>query len=240
MRTACADGQRAAGVVETLDRLEREFAGGSRPPLVSVLEGREPAATRIYVDETIFPGGFITFDSFVGATGDEVLARELYGREPSSAGESALPAFEDGYGLPLEIQSRDTSPAGQETLLSWPDEEEGRAHAQRLAQLSDLELLRFLALAKDEMDASEVGTYVGLDPDEIDTGLDSRGWVTRARIATGDGPILVARLTEAGREPARLLTALGDIPAYAGPITGRIADLPQSRDDDSLDDDIPF
>lgn len=234
---------RATGVVETLARLEEKFASGSLPPLIGVLEGRQPVALRVYgMDEELFPGGFVTYESFVEATGDAKLADELYAQEGQSERDQvdSADSEDDSGSSGSGSGSNSSNPKSSEVLLSWPDGDEGRAQVRHLSELSNDELLRLLALARDEIDSLQEDIPVGLTYVEDDSALRSRGWVKQARISSDDGSIIVARLTDSGRAPARLLTALGDIPPYAEELTSRVDVLSRSQDSDPFGDDIPF
>ena len=69
-----------------------------------------------------------------------------------------------------------------------------------------------------------------------DAPLFEAGLVVRTRVDTGGSLSVVLRLTDKGREWARLLTALGDVPDYAAPLTH----IEPCGHETEGDDDIPF
>lgn len=98
---------------------------------------------------------------------------------------------------------------------SFPEETEGRASVELLGQLGPEARDRLRDLARDEVTSLEGGTYIGLRPGDVDSELQKHGLATQARVRTDGDYRVVSRLTEAGAEAARVLTGLGEIPAWA-------------------------
>ncbi len=99
---------------------------------------------------------------------------------------------------------------------SFPEEDEGRPALEKLTQLSVPARERLTALANDEIDSRASGTYLGLEPEDLDLDLFSKGLASKARVRVGDDDFqIVTRLSDQGKPVARLLTGIGDVPDYA-------------------------
>jgi hypothetical protein len=130
--------------------------------------------------------------------------------------------------------ARSDRPEGVRTLLSFPDRQSGEPALRVLEELTPDQIARLLKLAEDEIQFSGSRTsYVGLHSDPADAQLADLGLVTQVRVRdASDGAIeIVTQLTDTGRQVARFLTALGEVPTWA---RGR---LPQPE---QPDDEIPF
>jgi hypothetical protein len=105
-------------------------------------------------------------------------------------------------------------------LTEFPPEEEGKAVAAQLHEMSPEALRRLQELGEDEISSRESGVYVGLaDTVPADEDLDELGLLKRARVMVENGVTEVKRLTDKGRLWASLLVATGDVPEYAEGLT---------------------
>jgi hypothetical protein len=126
-----------------------------------------------------------------------------------------------------------TLPPESQPLLTFPDSPvEGESSLQFLENASPAAVRRLFALASDEIrNAGRPTSYVGLGRQPADAELREAELVHETRVRTQGAIRTVTRLTDQGRQIARLLTAVGDIPGWA---EGRIPQVVQD------DDDIPF
>ncbi|MGO9322799.1 MAG: hypothetical protein ACLQBY_18630 [Solirubrobacteraceae bacterium] len=133
-----------------------------------------------------------------------------------------------------QLRTRNERP---QRLRTFPSDEDGRSAADLLRKLKPDERKRLKQLAEDELHATKIGAYVGIAPADEDDPLREANLVTSARVDIGGGSTVVTRLTDKGVSAARLLTALGEIPAWA-------RDLIDAEDPEGPpwagDDDIPF
>lgn len=107
-----------------------------------------------------------------------------------------------------------------QVLRSFPTEEEGTGVLGKLKALSPDARDKLKKYLDDEISAAR-GGYVGLPfGDEIgseDKVLIDQGFLVKARVMAGGNPIMVGRLTDAGRIAGRILSATGEIPAWLAP-----------------------
>ena len=150
-------------------------------------------------------------------------------------GRSSVRALLDPKGSgPGQLRTRNERP---QRLRTFPSDEDGHSAADLLRKLKPDERKRLKQLAEDELHATKIGAYVGIAPADEDDPLREANLVTSARVDIGGGSTVVTRLTDKGVSAARLLTALGEIPAWA-------RDLIDAEDPEGPpwagDDDIPF
>jgi hypothetical protein len=102
-------------------------------------------------------------------------------------------------------------------LRTFPEEEEGKKVLSVMAELSGAARSRLVDLLKDEIQMYEQGSRsrLGLPIDPVDEELEARDLSHTGRIRISGDDLVVSRLTDTGRVAARLLFAIGDIPAYA-------------------------
>lgn len=133
-----------------------------------------------------------------------------------------------------QLRTRNERP---QRLSTFPSDEDGRSAADLLRKMQPNDRKRLKQLAEDELQATKIGAYVGIAPGDEDDPLREANLVTSARVDTGGGSRVVTRLTDEGVSAARLLTALGEIPAWA---RGLIDVEEPEGPPWAGDDDIPF
>jgi hypothetical protein len=149
----------------------------------------------------------------------ESITRALREAPPAASSEGAdapVPASQPGY---RSRRSRPLTPHAAQAirvLRSFPsDEQVLRDAAGKLANLSAQAQEELKEAGRDELSSLTTGTYVGLPADESpgERELLGAGLIEHYDRRTGNETNRLARLTDAGREVARLLTALGEVPA---------------------------
>jgi hypothetical protein len=110
-------------------------------------------------------------------------------------------------------------------MRSFPEEEGGTLAVAQLGTLSDDAIARLRELAEDLIDSTMGGTFVGLQPDDENVAreLNEAGFTDLFMRRTGSDEVAERweRLSDTGRQAARILTARGEIPRWAEPVVNR-------------------